>query len=71
MELFIVLMPSQVNQKADSNVIRILTDVRRLYEFTQTNWIMVINRNNECAQINSLVAKINLSSEINANTWAL
>ena len=31
---------------------------------------MVVNRN-ECAQINSLVAKINSSSGINANTWAL
>ena len=33
--------------------------------------VMVVNRNNECAQINSLVAKINSSSGINANTWAL
>ena len=32
---------------------------------------MVVNRNNEGAQINSLVAKINSSSGINANTWAL
>ena len=32
---------------------------------------MVVNENNECAQINSLVAKINSSSGINANTWAL
>ena len=33
--------------------------------------VMVVNRNNACAQINSLVAKISLSSWINANTWAL
>ena len=33
--------------------------------------VMVVNRNNECAQISSLVAKINLSSGINANTWEL
>ena len=33
--------------------------------------VMVVNRNNECAQISSLVAKINSSSWINANTWAL
>ena len=32
---------------------------------------IVVNRNNECAQINSLVAKINSSSGINANIWAL
>ena len=32
--------------------------------------VMVVNRNNECAQINSLVAKI-IRSGINANTWAL
>ena len=33
--------------------------------------VMVVNRNNERAQINSLVAKINSSSGIHANTWAL
>ena len=33
--------------------------------------VMVVNRNNECAQINSLVAKTNSSSGISANTWAL
>ena len=33
--------------------------------------VLVVHRNNECAQINSLVAKINSSSWINANTWAL
>ena len=32
---------------------------------------MVVNRNNECAQIIYLVAKINSSSGVNANTWAL
>ena len=32
---------------------------------------MVVNQNNECAQINSLVAKINSSLGINANTRAL
>ena len=33
--------------------------------------VMVVNRNNECAQINSLVAKMNSITEINANTWSL
>ena len=33
--------------------------------------VMVVNRNNECAQMNSFVAKTNSSSWINANTWAL
>ena len=33
--------------------------------------VIVVNRKKESAQINSLVAKINSSSGINANTWAL
>ena len=33
--------------------------------------VMVVNRNNECAQINSLVAKMNSITGINANTWSL
>ena len=32
--------------------------------------VMVFTRNNEYAQINFLVAKINSRSGINANTWA-
>ena len=33
--------------------------------------VMVVNRNNECTHFNSLVAKINSSSGINANTSVL
>ena len=45
---------------------------RKGYGFKSENAeVMVVNRNSECAQINSLEAKINLSSGINANTWAL
>ena len=33
--------------------------------------VMVVNRNIECAQINSLVAKMSSSTGINANTWSL
>ena len=46
---------------------------RKGYEFKckKTEVIVIVSQINECAQINSLSSKINSSTGINANTWAL